>query len=157
MSKLNIIIIGGNVMLCKRQQAINMAIYAHRGQYDKGNIPYVNHPIFIALGMSTEEEQIVALLHDVVEDSNKYTIDDIRNIFGDTIADAVDCITKRKDSDENYVEYLKRVRTNPIALKVKMADINHNLMGDRIPVKDKKYFEMSDKYKQALWYLQMPE
>jgi len=137
----------------KLQLAINISIDAHKVQKDRGNISYINHPIYLALNMNTEDEKIVALLHDVIEDSNKYTLNDIREYFGDKIADAIDCITKRKEIGESYNDYLLRVKSNSIALKVKLADIAHNLMIERIPFKDDKYLKMAKKYEKALIFL----
>ena len=137
----------------KLQLAINISIDAHEGQKDRGNISYINHPIYLALQMDTEEEKIVALLHDVIEDSTKYTLNDIRKYFGDIIADAVNCITKRKDIGESYNDYLLRVKSNPIALKIKLSDIAHNLTVERIPFKDDKYLRMVKKYEKALIFL----
>ena len=136
------------------QLAINIAIEAHKDQYDRGGTPYINHPIYLSLQMDTEEEKIVALLHDVIEDSDLFTLEELRQWFGNIIADAVDCITKRKNTKEKYEDYLVRVKSNPLALKVKLADISHNLCLDRIPEPDKKYMKMKDKYTKALEYLQ---
>lgn len=137
----------------KLQLAINVAIEAHYNQYDRGGMSYINHPIYLSLQMDTEEEKIVALLHDVIEDSKLFTLDDLREWFGDTIADAVECITKRKHIKEKYEDYLVRVKSNSIALKVKLADIAHNLCLDRIPEPDEKYYKMRDKYGKALEFL----
>ena len=135
------------------QLAINIAIEAHYCQYDRGGTAYINHPIYLSLQMDTEEEKIVALLHDVIEDSNKFTLEDLKNWFGNIIADAVDCITKRKNIKERYEDYLTRVKSNPLSLKVKLADISHNLCLDRIPEPDEKYMRMKDKYVKALVFL----
>ena len=134
------------------QLAINTAITAHAGQLDKGGTEYINHPIYLALQMNTIEEKIVALLHDVIEDSDLYPIQDVEPCFGKIIFDAVDCITKR--NGEKYEDYLIRVKSNPIALKVKMADIDHNLQLDRIPVVTEKHLKMAEKYREALKFLE---
>lgn len=135
------------------QLAINIAIVAHEDQYDRGGTPYINHPIYLSLQMDTEEEKIVALLHDIIEDSNLFTLEELRLWFGNIIADAVDCITKRKNTKEKYEDYLIRVKSNQLALKVKLADISHNLCLDRIPEPDEKYMRMKDKYVKALKFL----
>jgi len=135
------------------QLAINIAIEAHKNQYDRGSMAYINHPIYLSLQMNTEEEKIVALLHDVIEDSDLFTLEELRCWFGNIIADAVDCITKRKSIGEKYDDYLARVKSNPLALKVKLADISHNLCLDRIPEPDEKYMKMQKKYVKALEYL----
>lgn len=133
------------------QKAINIAIDAHDGQKDRGGIAYINHPIYLSLMMETTTEIIVALLHDVIEDSDKYTLSDIVDIFGTIIANAVDCITKRKG--EKYEDYLVRVKSNEISKKVKFADIRHNLHKERITEVDEKYERMAEKYDKALDFL----
>jgi len=135
------------------QLAINISIEAHNSQYDRGGTSYINHPIYLSLQMDTEEEKIVALLHDVIEDSNLFTLEELRDWFGNIITDAVDAITKRKNTKEKYEDYLVRVKSNPLALKVKLADISHNLCLDRIPEPDEKYMKMKDKYIKALEFL----
>jgi len=135
----------------KLQSAINIAINAHDGQYDRGGVAYINHPVYVSTLMKTEDEIVVALLHDVIEDSDKYTINDLSEIFGKTISHSVDCITKR--NGEKYEEYLVRVKSDDIARSVKLGDIHHNLKKDRIQEIDEKYLRMEKKYKKALEFL----
>lgn len=105
--------------------AIVTATRAHEGQTDKGGAPYILHPLRVMGSMSTDAERIVALLHDVVEDcGDEYPLSRIDEIFGGAIAHSIDCLTKRKG--EAYLDYLARVAGDPIARKVKIADINDN-------------------------------
>ena len=96
--------------------ASKIAYEAHKNQFDKAGVPYIFHPIHIAEGMTTEITCIVALLHDVVEDSN-ITLDDLSKYFDSTVIEALRILTKK--NDDNYEEYIKRVKTNEIATIVK--------------------------------------
>ncbi|WP_198295560.1 HD domain-containing protein [Diaminobutyricimonas sp. LJ205] len=104
--------------------AITLARAAHAGQTDKLGEPYILHPFAVMTRVSSPEAKIVAILHDVVEDTD-VTLDALRaQGFGSEILAAVDAITKR--SGEPLAESMARVRVNPIALVVKQADISHN-------------------------------
>lgn len=105
------------------EKALEIALAAHAGQTDKGGAPYILHPIRVMLACQTEDERVVALLHDVVEDS-EYSLGDIVAIFGAETADAVDCLTKRRG--EEYDDYLGRVQENATAARVKIADLEDN-------------------------------
>ncbi len=117
---------------------------------DKGGKPYIEHLLFVANKMETEEEKIVALLHDIVEDIEGITLDTLRQMgYSEKIVKAVDAMTKRKGED--YEDYLKRVKQNPIARKVKLADIEHNMDLSRIEnPTEKDYERIEKKYKKAL-------
>jgi len=114
-------------------KALEYAIRAHDGQYDKGNHPYILHPLQVSTMVDTDEEKIVALLHDVVEDTD-CTLNDIAEALSrdftansydtELIIHAVDCITKRKG--EKYADYIKRVCSNWLSINVKIADMTHN-------------------------------
>ncbi len=101
--------------------AFEFAFVAHRNQVDKGGAPYLLHVLRVALQMKSDEDFIVALLHDVVEDGN-ITLRDL-NLEGE-LHDAVDALTRRPL--ENYDQYIDRVAANPIAVRVKLADLKDN-------------------------------
>ena len=103
------------------KKAINIAFKAHEGQYDKGGYPYIMHPLHLAEEMTTEDEVITALLHDVLEDS-EISLDFIKEQgFSEDVTNALVSLTRRKD--EEYSEYIKRIKnTGGIALSVKKAD-----------------------------------
>ena len=111
-------------------KAIIFATQKHDGQFDKIGEPYILHPIRVMLDCNTLVEKIVAILHDVIEDTDA-TYEDIFALFlshdniDSTVADAVEAMTKRKG--ESYEDYLSRVKANPIALTVKLADIRDNM------------------------------
>lgn len=104
--------------------ALHICCQAHQGQTDKGGMPYMLHPIHLAEQMDTEEEICTALLHDVVEDTD-YTLEDLRRAgFSETILEALDLLTH--DPQVPYMDYVMGTRHNPLARKVKLADLLHN-------------------------------
>ena len=130
--------------------AIKLCYEAHKNQVDKGGSPYYMHPIYVALNMESEEQKIVALLHDVIEDT-EITIDDLRKKgFSEKIIKAVDAITKK---GESYEEYLKKVKDNELAKAVKIEDIKNNMDVSRLKEITEKDIARIEKYKKALAYL----
>lgn len=106
-------------------EALAIAARAHSGQTDKIGDPYILHPLRIMLRMKEETERIVAILHDVVEDS-PVTLDDLRKAgFRDEVIQAVDCLTRRKGED--YESYVTRAAGNPLARLIKVADLEDNM------------------------------
>lgn len=107
------------------EAAIQCAIKAHAGQRDKAGAPYILHPLRIMIKMENEVEMITAVLHDVVEDT-PLTLADLRaeGFFEEIIA-AVDHLTRREEED--YDVFIERVRHNPIAVRVKLADLEDNM------------------------------
>ena len=108
-----------------------IAIYHDETKEIDGVTPYVSHLIHVAASMNSVEEMIVALLHDVVEDTEA-SIENLEGWeFSKEIVAAVDALTKR--THERYLEdYIRRVSENKLAAKVKMADLSHNLDLDRL-------------------------
>ena len=133
-------------------KAIELARVAHKGQVDKGGHPYINHPLRVMNTVETVEEKIVAVLHDAVEDSD-LTTDDLRSEgFSEEIVCAIAAITKLEG--EKRKDYLKRVMNNPIALKIKIADMNDNADISRIPNPTDKDRERTRIYKKTIIKLQ---
>ena len=126
--------------------ALDIAKSAHEGQVDKGGKPYILHPVRVSELVSTEEERIVALLHDVVEDCG-VDIDKLRAIFGDRVAEAIEAVTHRKE--EPYFDYIRRVMKNPIATAVKKADLIHNMNLDRLSAVGPNEIKRFEKYVKA--------
>ena len=132
-------------------KALALATEAHAGQKDKGGNPYLHHPIFIANQMATETEIIVALLHDVCEDSPT-TLEDLAQAgFPAEVVTAIQAITKV--SGEDYLAYLDRVKANPVATKVKLADLAHNSDQSRLGTVTEKYLKRLAKYAVAVAHL----
>ena len=106
-------------------QAMMIAIKAHAGQTDKIGDPYIFHPLRIMLRMNTKVERIVAILHDVVEDS-PITLADLRRAgCPDKVLKAVDCLTRREG--ERYEEYVRRAAGDRLARIIKIADLEDNM------------------------------
>lgn len=122
---------------------------AHEGQFDKARMPYIYHPIIVASWMEDEDTTVVALLHDVVEDTD-YTIEKLREYgFTEQQLEAIDCITHKED--ENYFDYVRRVKNNQIAKTVKCGDLRHNMDLSRLDNPTQKdYDRVEKKYKRAL-------
>lgn len=112
------------------RKAMVIAYNAHHGQEDKSGVPYIFHPVHLAEQMHDEYSVCVALLHDTVEDTN-LTLDDLAKEFPKEIVDAVALLTH--DKSESYETYLKKIKTNSLAMSVKMADVEHNSTFNRIP------------------------
>ena len=104
-------------------KAMNLAYNAHQGQFDKGGVPYIFHPIHLAESMDDEISTCVALLHDTVEDTD-VTLEQLAQVFPKEVVDAVALLTHAEDVE--YFDYIRAIKQNPIAVKVKLADLAHN-------------------------------
>lgn len=132
--------------------AIEVATQAHKGQLDKGGNPYILHPQAVAAALDSTENKIVAYLHDVVEDT-EITLEDLKEMgFTYRIVNSIRILTKSKDI--SYEDYLKSVKKDSNAWRVKMADIKHNMDISRIPEPTAKDFARIEKYKKALAFLE---
>lgn len=132
--------------------ALEIAINAHKNQFDKAGVDYIQHPLYVANLVSTDEEKCAALLHDVVEDS-EYTLDDL-TVKGipQAVVTAVLILTKQQGVP--YDDYLKKVKQNKIARAVKLADLQHNSDLSRLSNINEKDIKRQEKYKKAIGYLQ---
>lgn len=118
------------------KKALKLSFEAHKNQVDKSGMPYVYHPFHLAEQMETEDAVIVALLHDVVEDTD-YTIDDIKELgFSKRVIEALELMTH--DKSVPYMDYVAKIKDNPIAKAVKIADLKHNSDLSRLDVVDDK-------------------
>ncbi len=107
------------------ERAIQIACESHLGQLDKGGAPYILHPLRLMLKMAGNDERIAAVLHDSVEDG-EHTLESLgAEGFSAEVLAAVDCLTKR--SGEHYDAFVDRIRVNPLACCVKLADIEDNM------------------------------
>ena len=128
--------------------AMIIASRAHKGQVDKGGKPYITHPIAVAAQQKTEEGKIVALLHDVVEDSY-YTFDDLKNAgFSSNVLEALQLLTHKEGVP--YFEYIAAIKQNDLARSVKLADLAHNSDLSRIENPTEKDFQRLKKYATAI-------
>lgn len=134
------------------KQPMKLCYQAHAGQLDKSGIPYVFHPIHLAEQMPDEITTIVALLHDVVEDTS-YTIDDLTSMgFPEDAIRAIALMTHSRGVD--YMEYVKRIRTDPVARIVKLADLRHNSDLSRLDTVDPRAMARAEKYARAIQLLE---
>lgn len=130
------------------KKALKLCFKAHKKQVDKSGIPYVFHPFHLAEQMETEETTVVALLHDLVEDT-RYTIKYLtKKGFPKTITDAIKLLTHEKGV--NYMDYVKKIKSNPIARAVKIADLKHNSDLTRLDEITEKALKRREKYLEAL-------
>ncbi len=128
--------------------AMNIAYKSHNGQLDKNGYPYIAHPLHLAEAMSCENSTIVALLHDVVEDTD-VTFDEIISFgFCDDVVRALKLLTHEKDVD--YFEYIEKIKGNELATKVKIEDLKHNSDLSRLTIIKDKDIKRAEKYKTAL-------
>lgn len=133
-------------------RALEIATQAHVGQTDKAGEPYINHPVHLAEQMETEDQTVVALLHDVVEDSN-WTLDDLaKEGFTGEQVEAVAALTH--DPGVTYFEYIRSIKQDPLATAVKIADLCHNSDQSRIPNPTNVDMIRLQKYAQALEVLE---
>ena len=129
-------------------KALSIAVEAHKEQVDKGGNPYIWHPVRVALHCHSDEEKIVALLHDVIEDTS-VTMSDLAKVgFSEKVLDAIRCMTKKEG--EEYMDFIQRLSNNAIAVNVKIQDLKDNMDISRL--NGKKPWKL-DTYKQALDYL----
>lgn len=136
----------------KTKHAIKLCFKAHAGQFDKSGIPYAHHPLHLAEQMEDEDSTIVALLHDVVEDT-KYSLKDVKGMgFGDNVIEALELLTH--DPEVPYMEYIREISTNLLATKVKLADLEHNSDVSRLNhAPTETDLRRIKKYKQAMAFL----
>lgn len=134
------------------KKALKICFNAHKDQVDKAGMPYVFHPFHLAEQMESEEEVCVALLHDVVEDAN-ITFDDLIKLgFNENIIKALKLLTHTDDTP--YMEYIKEIKENPTARKVKLSDLKHNSDLTRLDLTVDKLPYKYEIYKEAIKYLE---
>lgn len=130
------------------ERAIAIAATAHAGQVDKGGAPYILHPLKVMLRVSSLEERIVAVLHDVVEDCG-ISLDDLRKEgFSEDVLSAIESVTKVPG--ESYEDFVERAAQNPIGRVVKLADLEENSDLSRIASPSWEDLERIEKYRRAI-------
>ena len=129
------------------EDAILLATEAHRGQVDKAGMPYILHPLRVMFRMTSEEEMITAVLHDVIEDT-PYTLDDLKGLgYAEEVLEALDCLTHREG--ETYEAFIERAATNPLACRIKIADLEDNMDVRRIAQPQDRDLERLSRYRRA--------
>jgi len=134
------------------KKAMMIALQAHKNQTDKSGMPYIYHPVHLAEQMKDEETTCVALLHDVVEDTD-WTLDELREQgFDARIIEALKLMTHAEGVP--YMEYVTQIKPNPIAKVVKLADLRHNSDLTRLNEVNEKALARVEKYKKAIAMLE---
>jgi len=129
------------------EQAISIASLAHAGQLDKGGEPYILHPLRVMMKLKDNDLRIIAVLHDVIEDT-KVTIQDlILNGLDRDLANVVLILTRRRN--ESYDDYINRICYDELAMRVKLADLNDNMDMSRIDILTEKDYQRLAKYRVA--------
>lgn len=134
------------------KKALDICLNKHSGQVDKSGKEYFIHPVTVALLCDTTKEKIVALLHDVIEDTD-YTFTDLKNDgFSQEIIDAIRAVTK--NDDITYQEYISNIKNNPIARKVKLNDLKHNSDLSRLENPTDQDLKRTKKYLESIHFLE---
>lgn len=134
------------------KKALKLCFNAHKDQLDKSGLPYVFHPFHLADQMNDENTTIVALLHDIVEDTD-YTLKDLCEMgFNEEVLGAIELMTH--GDDVPYMDYVAKIKENPIAKKVKLADLRHNSDITRLDTITQKDLDRAEKYKKAILLLE---
>ena len=134
------------------KKALKISVEAHKNQLDKSGVPYVFHPYHLAEQMDDEYSVCTALLHDVVEDT-PVTLEFLKNEgFPNEVLEAIALMTH--DMSVPYLDYVRRIKQNPTAKKVKLADLRHNSDISRLNCADEKALARCEKYKQAIRILE---
>jgi (p)ppGpp synthase/HD superfamily hydrolase len=137
------------------ERAIAIAAAAHAGQVDKAGAPYILHPLRVMLRLQTDEERIVAVLHDVVEDCD-WSLDDLRaEGFSAAVLRAIDSVTKREGED--YETFVARAAADPIGRRVKLADLQDNSDPTRMANPTDHDRARQEKYQRAIRFLHESE
>ncbi len=130
------------------KKAMKLCFEAHKDQVDKSGLPYVFHPFHLAEQMTTEETTVAALLHDVVEDTDRTLADLAAMGFPQSVIDALTLPTH--DERVPYMTYVAALKENPIARAVKIADLKHNSDLIRLDHIDAAALQRAEKYRRAL-------
>lgn len=144
---------GGTAMIytALTKKAMKVAYEAHHGQTDRSGTPYIFHPFYVAEQMDDELSVCTALLHDVIEDT-EITFEDLTGEFPEEVVEALRCLTR--DKNMNYFDYIRKLRKNPIAKKVKQADLLHNSdvtrLSDCENMSTEQISRLHGRYKRAL-------
>ncbi len=139
------------------EETLLFAVQKHHGQRDKAGQPYIFHPIRVMENLgkdATESERMAALLHDIVEDCD-VSLGDLSALgYPDEVVEAIALLTKNEEGQRDYQKAIERVAPNPIARRVKIADLTDNLRLDRIPHPTLKDEARLEKYLAAKAYLE---
>ncbi|WP_165045539.1 GTP pyrophosphokinase [Dysgonomonas sp. ZJ709] len=133
------------------EQAIHIAVNAHFGQVDKADAPYIFHPLRVMQQVNSTEEKILAILHDVVEDTFLTFNDLIDKGIPKHMVITLRLLTREKDMP--YEDYISKIGENPVATKIKIADLIDNMDASRLKQVGETDMERLQKYSRSLKYL----
>lgn len=136
-----------------RVKAIEIAKEAHKGQVDKGGHDYIGHPLRVEAMCKSDEERLVAILHDVIEDGGVTSQCLLEAGFSQIVVDAILSISRIEG--EHYFEFIQRCKSNPIGRIVKLCDLRDNMDITRLKEISNKDVERLKRYHMA--YLQLNE
>ena len=143
------------IYTAQTKRAMQLAYQAHHGQTDKAGLPYIHHPLHLAEQMTEEVTTIAALLHDTVEDTS-LTIADLQ--AEGFPADAIEAVRRlTHDPSVPYLDYIRGLRDNPIAVAVKLADLTHNSDLSRLDTVTEMDLQRREKYQKAIQILKTTE
>ncbi|MSS57638.1 HD domain-containing protein [Erysipelotrichaceae bacterium Oil+RF-744-GAM-WT-6] len=134
------------------EKAKEIARKAHLGQKDKAGEDYIYHPLWVSAHVDGEKTKTAALLHDVLEDTSVTSKDLLNQGIPREIVNSVIVLTRK--SGEDYFDYIKRVKKDPVARQVKIADLKHNIDLSRLPKVTEEDIKRNKKYRKALEYLE---
>lgn len=130
------------------KKAMKYMFEHQKNQFDKSGVPYVFHPFTVAFDLETEDECVVALLHDIVEDTS-VTFEDLETEgFSSLVIETLKLLTH--SDDEDYFEYINRISKNKLATSVKIQDLKHNMQDGRLNEVTEKDILRKEKYQRAL-------
>ena len=130
------------------KKALKLCFDTHKDQVDKSGMPYVFHPFHLAEQMDDEMSTVCALLHDVVEDS-EMTFDGLSDMgFPSEVIEVLRLLTH--EDEVPYMDYVREIKDNPVARKVKLADLKHNSDSTRVDQVDDRMLRRWEKYREAI-------
>ena len=130
------------------KKAMQLCFKYHKRQTDKSGLPYIHHPFHLAEQMTDEITTVVALLHDVIEDTRCTPKKLAKAGFGKEVLEALALLTH--DPAVPYMDYVAKIKQNPVAKAVKLADLQHNSDTTRLDVVTDKDLARVEKYKAAM-------
>ena len=136
------------------EKAIEIALRAHSGQVDKAGAPYILHPLRMMVRMNGPAAMMAAVLHDVVEDGEGWTFERLaQEGIPAEVIEAVGCLTKRPEEEQDYERFIRRASLHPVARRVKLADLEDNMDMRRIADPTDKDRARMEKYGRAHAFL----
>jgi len=129
------------------EKAIKLAEKYHEGQFDKGGTPYIEHPLRVMKGVESIEEKVLAVLHDVLEDSDVSREQLIKHGIPEYLVQKLEILCKGKN--EKYFDYIDRVKATQLTINVKLSDLKDNMNLERLKEVTEKDMKRLEKYKKA--------